>query len=259
MSYNYITYHQENRLGYITLNRPDKRNALNSDMVVELKQAFTEAGRDPDVKVIILKAAGDVFSAGADLKYLQTLQQNSFDENLADSRNLMELFHEIYTLEKIVIAQVEGHAIAGGCGLATVCDLSFAVPEALFGYTEVKIGFIPAIVMVFLRRKLGEAAAKSLLFSGELIKAEKARSLGMINEVVEADKIAEKVATYAGNICDNASGESLRLTKEMLAHIPEKTLEEALQYAAEMNAKARETDDCHRGISSFLDKIKIKW
>jgi len=151
-----VKYTVEDRVGYISLNRPEKRNALSYEMVTELKQAFNNAEEDESCKVIILQAEGKVFCAGADLAYLQQLQNNTYEENLEDSTHLMELFKQIYTSSKIVIAKVHGHAIAGGCGLATVCDFSFTVPEAKFGYTEVKIGFIPAIVKVFLLRKIGE-------------------------------------------------------------------------------------------------------
>ncbi len=148
----YVNYHYKDRIAYITLNRPNKRNALNFEVVTQLKNHFNKAEEDNNVKVVVLKAEGDVFCAGADLEYLQQLQKNTYEENLKDSTNLMELYRTIYSLKKVVIAQVNGHAIAGGAGLVSVCDFAFSVPDANFGYTEVKIGFIPAIVMVFLLR-----------------------------------------------------------------------------------------------------------
>src|SRR5689334_2261149 len=176
---NHIEFIVDNRIGFITLNRPEKRNALSYELIAELKEAFARAEADERAKVLVLKANGEAFCSGADLAYLQKLQGFSFEENIADSNHLKELFHQIYTLKKVVIAQVNGHALAGGCGLATVCDFSFAVPEAKFGYTEVKIGFIPAIVMVFLLRKIGEARSKQLLLSGELITADDAMRLSL--------------------------------------------------------------------------------
>ncbi|MFN3315295.1 MAG: enoyl-CoA hydratase/isomerase family protein, partial [Raineya sp.] len=183
----FVSYHCHKRIAYITLNRPDKRNALNFQVVEQLKQAFWKAKEDETAKVVVLRAEGKVFCAGADLEYLQTLQKNTFEENLADSSHLKELFELIYTHPKIVIAQIHGHAIAGGAGLATVCDFSYSVPDAQFGYTEVKIGFIPAIVMVFLLRKIGEGRAKELLLSGDLISAQKAQEFGLINYIVDAE------------------------------------------------------------------------
>ena len=168
MNWNFVNYNCKERVGYITLNRPEKRNALNAQFVTDLKEAFTHAEKDNDCKVIVLKTKGDAFCAGADLAYLKELQSNSYDENLADSTHLMELFQQIYTLPKVVIAQIQGHAIAGGCGLASVCDLAIATTESKFGYSEVKIGFIPAIVSVFLIKQIGVAKAKNYYWSEKL-------------------------------------------------------------------------------------------
>src|SRR5262249_42264171 len=143
-----VLYEVNDRIGFITLNRPEKRNALSFELVSALKEVFSKAEEDPAVKVVVLRANGEAFCAGGDLAYLQQLQKFSFEENLADSNHLKTLFLKIYQLKKIVIAQVQGHALAGGCGLATVCDFVIAVPEARFGYTEVKIGFVPALVLV---------------------------------------------------------------------------------------------------------------
>jgi methylglutaconyl-CoA hydratase len=256
---NYIEYSVSDKIGYITLNRPDKRNALNFEVVADLKEAFKTASEDTKVKVIVLKANGDVFCAGADLAYLQQLQKNTFEENLADSNHLKELFYQIYTLNKVVIAQIEGHAIAGGCGLATVCDFSFSVPEAKFGYTEVRIGFIPAIVKVFLLRKIGEIKAKELLLTGELITAEVAKIMGLINNIVPAEAIADTVKGFANMLIKNNSGQSMAYTKQMIANVQSMSLEDGLDYAAEMNAKARASEDCKKGIASFLNKEPIVW
>jgi methylglutaconyl-CoA hydratase len=259
MQRNTVFYEISNRVCYITLNRPEKRNAFNADLVQDLKHAFTNAENESSVKVIVLKAEGPAFSAGADLAYLQALQKNTYEENVADSTQLMQLFKLIYTLSKPVIAQIEGSAIAGGCGLATVCDFSFAVPEAQFGYTEVKIGFLPAIVMVFLLRKIAERNAKDLLLSGRLMSASEAKELGLINAVIEKNAIADYVKNFAASLVETASRESLKATKQMIAAVQEMPLDEALQYAAVMNAKARSTNDCKQGIQSFLEKKKPEW
>ena len=249
----------KDRIAFITINRPDKRNALNANLVSDLCNLFDQAENDAQVKIIILNAEGDVFSAGADLDYLKQLQANSFEANLKDSNLLKNLFQKIYTHPKIVIAQVEGHAIAGGCGLATVCDFVFSTPESKFGYTEVKIGFIPAIVSIFCIRKIGESQTKQLLFTGELISAERAKDINLINYVVEKDKIEQEVLDFANKLCVSASTQSLALTKQLLTNIQDLPLNEALDYAAEMNAHARSTDDCKKGIEAFLNKNQIKW
>ena len=254
-----INYSVQHKIGYITLNRPEKKNALNFELVRDLKSAFNKAKGDELVKVIVLKANGDSFCAGADLAYLQKLQTNSYEENLADSNHLKELFFQIYTLNKVVIAQVQGHALAGGCGLAAVCDFAFAVPEANFGYTEVRIGFVPAIVMCFLLRKIGEGKAKSLLLSGEIINANQALELGLIYKVIDAKSLTESVTNFAMRLIESNSGKSMELTKQMISEIQSMPLQDALSYASKINAEARSTNDCKNGINAFINKTRPSW
>lgn len=254
-----VTYEVSGRLGIITLNRPEKRNALSRELIASLQEAFENAGQNEKVKAIILKANGDAFCAGADLAYLKQLQKFSFQENLDDSNQLKELFLTMYTLPKVIIAQVQGHALAGGCGLATVCDWVFAVPEAKFGYTEVKIGFIPALVSVFILRRIGEGSARELLLGGELISADNAFEIGLINRVVESEKLESEVLDFANKLITTNSSSSMALTKKLITELPGKTLVEALDFAARMNAEARSTEDCKRGIEAFLNKEKIIW
>lgn len=254
-----LKYQVKSRVAYITLNRPEKRNAFSQELVLELKKAFTEAQKDDKVKVIVFNAVGKVFCAGADLGYLQSLQSNSYEENLADSSILKSLYEQIYRHPKVVIAQVQGHAIAGGCGLMSVCDFAFSVAHAKFGYTEVKIGFIPAIVMVFLLRKIGEARAKKLLLSGDLISAEEAVEMGILTKIIDVENLEEYVFDFAQRLCKTNSAQSMTLTKQMIAKVQEQSLDEGLQYAAQMNAKARAMQDCKMGIQAFLNKEKMSW
>ncbi|MBL7852179.1 MAG: enoyl-CoA hydratase/isomerase family protein [Cyclobacteriaceae bacterium] len=254
-----ITYAVEGRVGTITLNRPEKRNALNQEMVEALKQAFTQAAGDPQAKVIVLRAEGEAFCAGADLAYLQQLQKFSYEENLSDSRNLMQLYHLVYTVPKVVIACVEGHALAGGSGLVTVCDIAYSVPEAKFGYTEVRIGFIPALVSTFLIRKIGESKARELLLSGRIITADEAASLGMVTRVVSREAIRGEVKKLTDQLLTGASAQSLAATKRLLDQVQGLPLVEALELAAKENASARGTEDCKRGIAAFLEKKELHW
>jgi methylglutaconyl-CoA hydratase len=247
------------RIGYIILNKPEKRNALDGEMVSGLMDAFRSFYANDAVKVIVLKAEGKAFCSGADLAAIQKLQSNSYEENLEDSQQLKELFGLIYSGPKVVVAQIQGHALAGGCGLATVCDFSFAVPESLLGYTEVRIGFVPAIVCLFLIRKIGESQAKRLLLSGELIAAEEAQKIGLINEIVKEDLLEQRVEEFAKQLVQQNSGTAMALTKQMIAALRGMSLEEALNYAAEQNAKARGTLECKNGINAFLSKQKIMW
>ena len=256
---NFVRYEVANRIATITLTRAEKRNALNAEVVTQLKAAFGQAESDENAKVIVLAAEGEAFCAGADLAYLQSLQSNSFEENLADSNHLRSLFEQIYLHPTVVIAKIQGHAIAGGSGLATVCDFSFAANVAKFGYTEVRIGFIPAIVKVFLLRKIGEGKAKSLLLTGELISAEEAETLGLINHAVDPMELEERVAQFAQMLVEKNSGQSMTFTKQMIAAVQNMSLTEGLDYAAEMNAKARASEDCQKGIAAFLNKEKVVW
>jgi len=249
----------QNRIGTITINRPEKRNALNPELVIALTTAFKELQRDQNVKVIILKAAGEVFSAGADLAYLQQLQSFSYDDNLKDSSLLKDLFSLLHLYEKPVIAQVEGHAIAGGCGLVTLCDIVFSVPEAKFGYTEVKIGFVPALVAGFLVRKVGAGRTRELVLSGELISAEKANEYGLVNFIASRDEIESEVLSYAEKMVESTSAEAIKTTKNLLSFISDLAVGEGLELAARVNATARLSADCQKGIAAFLNKEDPKW
>lgn len=259
MSEKLVLYQVEDRIASITLNRVDKRNALHPDLIDQLIDYLLMAEEDDHVKVVILKANGDVFSAGADLAYLQQLQQNSYEDNLADSNQLKKLYTTICYLPKIVIAQVEGHAIAGGCGLATICDIIFAVPEAKFGYTEVKLGFVPAIVSCFLMRKTSETIAKKLLLTGELFAAEEALKYNLITFVTKKEEIAQMVNNFAIDLCSNTSTNSLMVTKQLINQTTYSWLEKSLEMAVQINARVRESVDFKRGVAGFLQKEKIKW
>lgn len=259
MSESLVLYTVANRIATITLNRPEKKNALSAELVAQLTDVMLDAAEDDLVKVIVLKANGNVFSAGADLAYLQQLQNNSHEENLTDSRNLEKLFKAIYYLPKVVIAQVEGHAIAGGCGLATVCDIIFSVPEAKFGYTEVKLGFVPAIVSCFLLRKTSETLAKRLLLTAELFSAQQALGFGLITFLAEKDEIDAKVQEFSLNLCEQASSNALMVTKQLIGQTTNPTLEKSLDIAVQINARVRESADFKKGVASFLNKEPIQW
>lgn len=252
-TYELIKTRLEHPIFRIVLNRPEKRNALSPQMIDEISAALDEALADGDVRVIILSGEGGTFCAGADLGYIQQLSTFGAEENLADSRKLRDLYWKIYTLPKIVIAQVHGPALAGGCGLATVCDMVFASDDSQFGYTETAIGFIPALVSVFLIRKIGEQHARELLLSARKITAEEAYSLGMINAVVPCPELDATVNSYALGIAKN-SPSAIAMTKQLLATVSSMAMEPALEHAASMNALARTTGDCKKGIAKFLSK-----
>jgi len=243
----------------LTLNRPEKRNALNPDLTLMLREALETAMERSDIRVVVINSRGDAFCAGADLAYLQEIRNNSFDENLQDSLGLKKLFEIILKGPKPVIAAVRGAALAGGCGLANACDVCFAIPEAQFGYTETKIGFIPALVSIFLQRKINGSIARELLISGRLFKADEAKSLGMVHHIIPVDELDAHVMEYAQHLSKNCSGQSIALTKELLWNSTALGFDEGMTLAASMNARARAGEDCIRGIDAFLNKEKISW
>ena len=246
------------RIGFVILNRPDKRNALNPQLVNEVTSVMKEFNANETIRVIVIKSSDKPFCAGADLSYIKALSDFTFEENLEDSNRLKHMFELIYNSPKITISQVEGPAIAGGCGLAQMTDFCFASDEAIFGYSEVKIGFIPALVMVYLREKIGMNLLNKWLLTGSVFAADEALKDGLIYKISTPEKIESEVIAFADKIASSTSGDSIRLTKLLMREIPPNRLN-ALELAAKSNAEARQTGDCKRGISSFLNKERIKW
>jgi methylglutaconyl-CoA hydratase len=259
MGNNLVQVHVSGPVCELVLNRPEKRNALNGELIAALREALEGTMRDSAVRVIVLGARGPAFSAGADLAELRRMQQASTLENWSDSRALMELFHLLYTLPRITIARVHGPAVAGGCGLVSLCDFVLASPRARFGYPEVRIGFVPALVSVFLLRRIGEIQARRLLLGGELISAEEAHRIGLVTELVPEEELEERTRGLAQELARKSSLSAVALTKRLLADLPAQGLESALQYAALVNAFARSTPDCQAGIEAFLRGEPPPW
>lgn len=248
-----------NRTLFLKLNRPDKRNALNNELVGAIKKAMHEAKSDMDLKCIVLQGEGDVFSAGADLQSLQNLQNQSYEQNLADSTHLAELFELISTHPLPIISAIHGDAIAGGCGLATVCDISIASETARFGYTEVRIGFVPAIVSYFLSKKVGDTRARQILLSGRLFTAHEAFQWGLITEMVPINELNDRVSYWIDTFENKVSKQSVSMTKQLITESHHQPMSTFLHYAAQLNATARASEDCKKGVSAFLNKEKLTW
>lgn len=254
-----VRYEVQNKVATLTINRPEKRNALSQAVALELTEAFKRAEHDEAARVVVLTGAGKAFSAGADLSALDALQTATPMANREDSAILARLFETIYTLQKPVIAKVNGHAIAGGSGLAAVCDISIVSERAKLGFTEVRIGFVPAIVMVYVLRKIGEADARDLFLTGRLVTASEAAAMRLITEVVAPGALETRVDEVAQAIASGTSRSAVALTKQMLAQVPGMGMQEALSYAIQMNAFARGTADCKAGITAFLTKTAPPW
>jgi len=253
-----LLYNNEQGVMTITLNRPEKKNALNDTLVSELSDLLDGLSTDVSTKILILEGAGDAFCSGADLGYLKNLKDYSYDENLKDSRALAGLFLKIFEFPKITIAKVNGPAIAGGCGLATVCDFVFASERSKFGYPEVKIGFVAAIVSVFLIRQVGERKAREMLLSGEILSAEEAFSTGLINKVLLNSELDTYIADFAAKIIRN-SPQAVKKTKSLLNSFSFELPVDALDELAKLNAEFRQTSDFSEGVTSFLEKRKPNW
>ncbi len=252
-----ISYRLENRVARITLNRPDKKNALSPTMVDALLSGVTQAMNDDEVRAIVLAAEGDVFSAGADLEALQAMQLWDEEEQKKDSLKLASLYSLLYSGPKPVIGLVQGHALAGGCGLVSVCDWVFAVPSAQFAYTEVAIGFVPAMVSVFLCHKLGEGFARPLLMNSARISAVEALNCGLVYKIVPPEELEVAVLEFVQHLIARNSGNSIALTKNLLAR--NAGLDQAMASAIETNVEARQSEACKRGITAFLNKEKVLW
>lgn len=257
MSYETLTYELAGEIATITLNRPDKRNAISTQMIQELVAAFGAAETSP-ARVVVLTGSGKAFCAGMDLEGLRALAAQSAHQNLEDSRRMAAMFLRIYHFPKPVIAAVNGAAIAGGCGIATLADFTLAVPEAKFGYTEVKIGFIPALVSVFLRRQGGEKVARDLLLSGRIFDAAEALRLGLVTEIVPAESLTARAKEVAESLLA-ASPTSVARTKSLLLKAGEGSLAKEIEEAIRENADIRATKDFREGLSSYLEKRPPKW
>jgi methylglutaconyl-CoA hydratase len=255
---NTILIQQEERWAWVSLNRPEKRNALNSQLIAELTAALDELERKPEVRVILLTGEGKAFCSGLDLEALQQMRSKSFEESLEDSRRYAHLLKRIYLYSKPVLAVLNGAAIAGGCGLASVCDFTLAASTAKLGYTEAKIGCVAAVVSYFLIRCVGEKRSRDLLLTARLIDPSEALRFGLVNEVIEPAQLIARARELARQLCENSS-QSLRASKALLAKISSPDLDAALDYACELNAASRSSADCIEGIAAFLGKRSPNW
>src|SRR6266566_2792163 len=241
-------------LATITLNRPEKRNAISTQMMAELQTALDEIERG-HARVGILTGAGTAFCAGMDLDMLAAIAKQSPAENQEDSRRIAKLFRRIWSFPRPLIGAVNGAAFAGGCGIATLCDFTLAVPEAKFGYTEVRIGFLPAIVSVFLTRQIGEKRTRDLLLTGRLLEASEAREIGLVTEIVPPEQIVERAREYADTLIE-ASPSSLTRAKHLLTSAVASSVDREMERDIMENARIRCTPDFREGLASFLEKRK---
>lgn len=254
---NTLKFEQDGAVATITLNRPEKRNAITTEMIQELRVALDEVEHGA-TQVAILTGAGKAFCAGMDLEGLRAISTQSAEENLAETRRMAAIFRRLWAFPKPLIAAVNGPAIGGGCGFATLGDFTLAAPEASFGYTEVRIGFLPAIVSVFLRRQVGEKVVRDLLLTGRVVTTEEAFRMGLVTEVVTAANLLGRARQLADALLANSPTSLLR-TKYLLRRYEESYVDRELEWAIAENAASRATTDFREGLASFLEKRKPVW
>ncbi len=252
-----LTLDYDGPVATVTLNRPDKRNAISYELIGELLRALDEIAQSA-AQLVVLTGAGKAFCSGMDLDNLRSITGRTEEENLADTATMARLFRTLYEFPKVTIAAVNGAAVAGGCALATLCDFTLASSEAKFGYTEVRIGFVPAIVSAFLLRQVGEKQARDLLLTGRIISAEEAFRMGLVNEIVAPDKLLGRARDLTASLLSNSPA-SLLATKRLLTRYASESLDRDIAAAVEENACIRRTADFREGVTSFLEKRSPRW
>jgi methylglutaconyl-CoA hydratase len=257
MGFTTLQVAQDAKIATITLNRPEKRNAVSYELIDELLAALEELSASP-AQVVIVTGAGNAFSSGMDLDDLRAITSRLPEENMQDSATMARMFRAIYEFPRPTIAAVNGPAIAGGCGIATVCDFTIASRAARFGYPEVRIGFMPATVSSFLVRQIGEKRARDLLLTGRIVDADEAFRLGLANEIVAPEQLLPRAQELARGLLENSPA-ALRATKRLLNAYVRSAMDQDLRLAVAENAQIRTTDDFHEGVSSFLEKRKPSW
>lgn len=257
MDYKTLQLSYDSGIATLTLNRPAKRNAISFELLEEMLAALDEIEKS-DAQVVILTGAGNAFCAGLDLDELRSLLGKTHAENIKDSQRMARIFRRVYDFPLPTVAAVNGAAIAGGTGFATMCDFTLAVPDAKFGYTEVRIGFMPAIVSSILVWQVGHKIARDLLLSGRFFDAEEAYRYGLVNEVVEPDRLMNRARELAAELIHN-SPSSMRATKKLLNSFLAEQLDREIAAGVEDNARMRETEDFREGITAFLERRKPRW
>src|SRR5580692_5087650 len=252
-----LTLEFTGQLATLTFNRPEKRNAISQRMVSEIQSALDEV-ETSRARVAIVTGAGKSFCAGMDLEMLSAIATQSSADNMEDSRRMAKMFRRVWSFSKPLIAAVQGAALAGGCGIATLCDFTLAAPEATFGYTEVRVGFIPALVSMFLERQVGEKLARDLFLTGRILDATEAKAIGLVTRIVQREELLKAARELAATLMANSPG-GLEATKRLLVRASEPEMDRRIELAVAASVAIRSTADFHEGLSAFLEKRQPRW
>ncbi len=258
MDYETLSYHRKTKLGEIVFSRPEIHNAFNSRMIEELYDVFERIHKDRSIRVVVLTGEGKSFCAGADLNWMRAVQDYNYEKNFSESMQLADVFHKIYTCPKPVIGKINGAAIGGGTGFVAVCDIAIASSEAIFSFSEVKIGVVPACISPYVVKRVGEGRAREFFLTGERISAERAYETGLVNRVVPPEDLDDEVDTMVRQLLSSGP-EAIMRCKELLADIADKDMQDAKVYTAKFIANLRKSDEGQEGMDAFLNKRKPNW
>lgn len=248
----------EGSVARVRLNRPDVRNAFNAELIAELTKVFRELGQDEQVRAIVLSGEGKVFCGGADISWMKDSLELNFDQNVADAEAMSHMFRAIDRCPKPVIARIHGAALGGGAGLAAVCDIAIASSDAIFGFTEVKLGIIPAVISPFVLAKIGVSNARALFLTGERFEAKRAQAIGLVHEVVIGDTLDVCMERIIGEIL-TAGPTATAAAKELIHRIPQTPYDDSLAVTAEAIARQRTTPEGQEGLRAFLERRRASW
>ncbi|MDF1545233.1 MAG: enoyl-CoA hydratase-related protein [bacterium] len=258
MKYTTIEYKKSGPVGRIDFCRPEIHNAFNSIVIDEMLDLFNALEKDDDLRVVVLTGQGKSFCAGADLNWMRAVVDQSFEQNLAESNRLADLFYKIYSFKRPVVGMINGAAIGGGTGFVAVCDISIAARSAKFSFSEVKIGVVPACIGPYVIKKMGEGKARELFITGERMKADRAFEVGLVNKVVDDDQLETEVDTLVKTILSSGP-EAVAMAKRLVSEVPLMSSDEFKPFTAEMIAKLRLSDEGQEGMDAFLNKRKPSW
>lgn len=258
MNFETLKYQKDGPVGRVTFNRPKVHNAFNATLITEMASLFAELAEDEDLRVVILTGEGKSFCAGADLNWMRQVVEQSFDENLAESNALADLFDQIYRFKRPIVGRINGAAIGGGTGFVAVCDIAVAASTAKFSFSEVKIGVVPACIGPYVIKKMGEGKARELFITGERMDAERALQVGLVNKVVDPDRLDSEIDQLIQSLLSSGP-EAVAMAKRLVSEVPAMSSEEFKPYTAEMIARLRISKEGQEGMDAFLNKRKPNW